>query len=44
MFYWWAKDKVDPWPDEVAMQADLSHLMSTDDGHLMSTDDGSSQG
>jgi hypothetical protein len=31
MFYWWAKDKVDPWPDEVAMQADLSNLMSLDD-------------
>jgi hypothetical protein len=31
MFYWWAKDEVDPWPDEVAIQEDLSDFMSTDD-------------
>jgi hypothetical protein len=31
MFYRWAKDEVDPWPDEVAVVQDASDLMNTDD-------------
>ena len=31
MFYWWAKDEVDPWPDEVKVVPALSDLMSTDE-------------
>ena len=31
MFYWWAKDEVEPWPDEVAVVQVASDLMSTDD-------------
>jgi hypothetical protein len=31
MFYWWAKNEVDPWPDEVAVVQEASDLMNTDD-------------
>jgi hypothetical protein len=31
IFYWLAKDKVDPWPDEVEVVPASSNLMSTDE-------------
>jgi hypothetical protein len=31
MFYWWRKDEVEPWPDEVAAVLDSSDFMSIDD-------------
>jgi hypothetical protein len=31
MFYWWAKDEVNPWPDEVKVVPASSDLMSTDE-------------
>ncbi len=31
MFYWWAKDEVDPWPDEVTPGGGTSNSITTDD-------------